>query len=196
MAKTVVPGGEGDPIGLRIDVSSIDRLGKLIEQAAKQVPQAVASALNRTADETRTAMKRALQHQTGAPSSVVLRALRVSPASKYFLSSAIVATGSYMSLKLFKPTQNRRGVTASPWGRRQSFPHAFIAKTLGGHVFVRKSKKRLPIHMLVGPAIPVEMGRPKSESVATFFMTVPRVLEKRLNHELGRVIAAATPPTA
>lgn len=170
---------------LRVDVTSIEKLGELLARAAKQVPAAVSLALNRTATETRTQMKRALQHQTGLPSQEVLAALRVSSASQFFLSSAVVARGRYISLKHFKATQNDKGVTASPWGKRKLFPHAFIVGKLGGNVFVRKGKERFPIHMLYGPAIPVEMV--KGESAAAFYTVVPPILLKRLQHELDRL---------
>jgi hypothetical protein len=154
------------------------------------VPNAVSLALNRTATETRTALKRALQHQTGLPSAVVLKALKVRNANKFALSAAIVASGRHVPLADFKPRQTKAGVMASPWGRRQLFAHAFIGPTMGGHVFARKGRARLPIHELYGPAIPVEMVREASETVATFYATVPAVLAKRLDHELGRLMPA------
>ena len=183
----------GGLVDLRFDVREIEQLGALLQSAAKQVPQAVANALNRTAIQARTQVKRALVAQTGLPSSVVLKALRVQSAKGYALSAALIAVGRYVPLREFRPVQGGAGVTAAPWGKRQLFHGAFIVNRLGGHVFARKGKERLPIHMLYGPAIPVEMVREHSESVMTFFATVPPVLAKRLEHELGRLIGAQTP---
>ena len=68
-----------------------------------------------------------------------------------------------MSLKEFGARQTAKGVSAAPWGKRRVFPHAFIAPTLGGHVFIREGRSRLPIRKLWGPAIPREMVKDQSK---------------------------------
>ena len=73
------------------------------------------------------------------------------------------------------------------------FPGAFmgprpgaIAPKLRGHVFIRTSNKRLPIKKLYGPSIPKEMI--KDQSAATFQAEAPAILDRRIEHELGRLL--------
>ncbi|MDQ2080489.1 phage tail protein [Xanthobacteraceae bacterium Astr-EGSB] len=171
---------------IRVDTREIAELADLIEEAAKLVPAAVARALNRTVTETRTAVARALVKQTGAKYAVVRKALSTTPASVGHLSASIIARGGFMPLSAFKPKKTRKGVSAAPWGTRRVFPASFMVKKWGGNVYVRMGKPRFPIHKLYGPAIPREL--PRDQSAATFHATVPVVLAKRLDHELGRIL--------
>ena len=174
-------------VALRVDARQIEGLGALLEQAALQAPKAVAMALNRAADQTATAVKRALAKQTGLPVNYVGNALRVLGANPAALSAAIVATGGYVPLSKFKANQTAAGVTAAPWGKRRLFAHTFVIGKFGGNVFKRVGKSRLPLHRLYGPAIPREL--PLDPSAATFYAVVPGFLATRLDHELGRLLS-------
>lgn len=173
-------------IGIAIDTAEIGRLADLMQNAGKVAPAAVARALNRTANETRTAMSRALVQQTGLPYGAVRSAITTLPASAGSLTAAIIAKGSYVPLKLFKARQTGKGVSAAPWNKRRVFPHTFLIRRYAGNVYRRVSKKRFPLHKLYGPAIPVEFTKDQSE--LAFQATAPVVLLKRLEHELGRLL--------
>lgn len=178
--------GGGGTIGLNIDTRTIDRLGDVLRQAAKAEPAAVARALSRTATETTTKVARALVTQTGLPYGVVRKALNTISASPGNLVAKIVATGSYVPLAKFAARQTGRGVSAQPWNVRRVFKSTFVIRKFGGNVYARVGKGRFPLHKLYGPAIPVEL--PKDQSRAAFFASVPGILAKRLDHELGRLL--------
>lgn len=160
-----------------------------------KAPQAIGRAINRTVDQVYTLTVRTLVKQTSAPRAVVASSIRKRYASTSggALEGALVATGRELPLKLFKPRQFKAGTKATVWGKRQLFPGAFmgprpgtLAPRLKGHVWTRESKDRLPIKKLYGPSIPKEMV--KDESAGQFQREAPFILDKRLRHEIGRLL--------
>jgi hypothetical protein len=174
-----------------IDTRGFQKLVSVLERAGHNIKPALRRAINHTGDKARTQIGRVLVKQTGLKYGKVRQALHTAPASNAMLVYRIIAHGSYMSLKEFGPRQTKRGVSAAPWGKRHLFPHAFIAPSLGGHVFVRKGKERFPIHKLFGPAIPAEMV--KAESKAAFERTVATELPARLVIEVNAILAGRAP---
>jgi hypothetical protein len=112
------------------------------------------------------------------------------PASRRRLPRLIARDG-YTSLKEFGAVQRLKGVSAAPWRKRRVFPHTFIVGSLGGHVYERTSKARLPIRKLWGPAIPAEMVR--DETKAAFEALVGAELPARLEYEISAIFARKAP---
>lgn len=78
--------------------------------------------------------------------------------------STITVKREPISMKRYKPRQTAKGVTVKPRKKkpRQLIKSAFIAETVGGHVFRRRGKERLPIDRQQGPtAVGVLDGVPK-----------------------------------
>lgn len=144
-------------------------------------------ALNHTGNKTFTVVKRSLARQVGVSQAVVMKRgnLRKKLASNSALEYRIISRGDFMPLKDFKPNQQRKGVKASPWGTRRVFPSTFIVSSIGGHVFKRVGKARLPIEKVWGPAIPREMAR--DETRAAFHATVKTALPRRIQHEINHI---------
>ena len=71
-------------------------------------------------------------------------------------------------------------------GQRRVFPGTFIVQSLGGQVFRRAGRARLPIVKLWGPSIPREMLRDQVPKV--FFDEVHVKVPVRLQHELRRIL--------
>ena len=88
------------------------------------------------------------------------------------------------TVKHYKARQNKQGVFVSiKKGSRNTLSRSFAH---GGTFFQREGKSRLPIHAIVGPAVPQLFGNPaiqrEIESAAL------KKYEERVAHELGRVI--------
>lgn len=171
---------------------------------------AFARAINRTVQMMRTRVTRALVQQTSAPRSAVVAALTTRQAypGGGSLQGEIVAKGKPLPLKLFKPKESGSGTVAKVWGGSRFYQGAFIKSgrplkggkadrgglghlggrrvVLGGDVFHRSGKSRLPIEKMYGPAIPVEMV--KDQSAWVFTAEAGPILERRVNHELGRLL--------
>ena len=76
-------------------------------------------------------------------------------------------------------------MSANPRGVRRLFPHTFIVPSLGGQVFVREGKGRLPIRKLWGPSLPKELVR---DTVPAAFKEVAKEeFAGRVLHEVNRL---------
>jgi hypothetical protein len=184
---------------IRIDTVDISRLGNQIAAAGKRAPVAIARALNHTGAKARTAMIRSLTAQTGLKRKTIVKALKTRKAAQRGdLSYTIWSRGGDISLKYFSPREARGGVSAKPFGKRTSFPMAFlkggrkpnrVPLNMGGHVFRRTSASRTPIELVdSGVVIPQEMVTGATE--AAFYDVAQSELANRLGHELLRILDA------
>lgn len=161
---------------------------KSVEAAIKNIPPkilipATIRALNKVAQNVRTASGRAIRQRRALPASVVNKALAIRRASRSNLQSSLVVTGKPIPLKDYRARQTRRGVTVSvTTGTRKLVPGSFIVQKLSGHVFQRAGKKRLPIEKLVGPSLPSTFLQ---ENVKLAWLTVAKeAMIKRTSEEL------------
>lgn len=144
---------------------------------------ATVRALNKVAQNVRTASGRAIRQRRALNASVVNKAMAIRRATTTHLQSSLVVTGKPIPLRDYKPRQTRRGVTVSvTTGTRKLVPGAFIVQKLSGHVFRRAGDKRLPIEKLMGPSLPSTFLQ---ENVRLAWMTVARdAMVKRSAEEL------------
>jgi hypothetical protein len=173
-------------INLRIDTADIVWREVVFRQGPKRIQQLISRVLNHVGGTARTKVKSALAKQMGLPAGTVDAGLitkRAYPGNQNF---EITASGRPIPLAWFDARQTRRGVSARPWGSRRVFPSTFIVETLGGQVFRRAGRARLPIVKLWGPSMPREMLRDEVPKV--FFEEVRAKLPIRLEHELRRVL--------
>lgn len=189
------------------DVSGLQRLANalgVLESHQKHL--ALQRAVNHTGAKARTQVVRALAKQTGLPNKLIAKAVRVKKAwgasttsfvpGRGSLDYVMSATGGDISLKYFKARETRRGVTASPFGKRQlfegtfmkggGFPNRVNAPRLGGHVFKRVGSTRGPIELQdSGVIIPAEMMT--GPTADAFTKVVNRDLAARVSHEINRL---------
>ena len=170
---------------ITIDARSIVPVADAYAQAGSAAPIAIARALNWTGNKARTQVARTLARDTGVGYGVIRNALRTTPASPAKLTYEIGVSGAHIPLAEFHARQTRRGVSAAPWSQRRVFPHTFIVGQLGGQVFKREGRARLPIRKLWGPSLPIELVR--GASPAAFEKSAAADLPQRLAHELGRL---------
>ncbi|RWX72565.1 hypothetical protein [Mesorhizobium sp. M2A.F.Ca.ET.039.01.1.1] len=172
------------------------RYGSALEGLGKgKATRVMGRALNYEGQRAFVQVKRALRKQTSIPTAMINRGTKTVKASTKAggaLQFAIVGTGRPLPLKVFGPRQFGAGTKATVWGRRQLFPGAFmgprpgeIAPRLGGQVFHRDGKSRLPIEMLYGPGIANELV--KDESAQSFYEALPRILD-RVGKEIATVL--------
>jgi hypothetical protein len=183
------------------DLSEFERLANLFHAAGEQAPHAVRRGLNKAGDKARTQMKRALTKQTGLKAGVIARALKTRRASFGSLSYTITSRGGDISLKHFGARETRKGVSAAPRGQRAVFAGTFIkgglfpdrkALKMGGHVFARTGRGRLPIEkQKSGVFIPVEMVT--GATAAGFYEVANRHLGDDIARELLAILTGAAP---
>lgn len=178
---------------------NLKRYGNMLGAlGAGKARQAMARAVNRAGRTTAVQVRRALVKQTSIKRAIVNAQVRTKAAAHQgtgAIEFVIWARGSEIPLAQFGARQFSWGVRAKVWGRMQRFPHTFgapgdnpkVVSALGGQVFVRTSSDRLPIEKVYGPSIPKEMVI--GETKEAFESTAARETEKRLAHELGRLLA-------
>lgn len=134
--------------------SDIKQLRNNLSKLEREVlPQAINRSINRVGAKSQTQVRRHVAKEVGITQKVLNQRgffARIRSSVRTLTFSIIVKYGA-IPLKDFNPRQTKKGVTARAWGQRKVYEGAFIAETLGRHVFVRKTKKRLPIKKLYGP---------------------------------------------
>jgi len=160
---------------------------KNIESLNGRSRRAIVRALNKTAANVRTSASSAIRRRRALSAKVVREALAIRKAKPDRLVSSLVATGRPIPLRDYKARATQKGVTAqvSP-GKRKLISHrgnrAFIVQKIGGHVFAREGKARLPIKKLFGPSLPSTFVQ--AEVRAAWTATAREALPKRLAEEV------------
>lgn len=111
---------------VEIDTSEFGRAAIALRAARKDAPAALAWGLNAVGRKAATRMRRALVGQTGLKYGVLVRALRTKSATASNPEFRIESRGGNVRLKFFSPRETRKGVTATPWGKRKLYPGYFI----------------------------------------------------------------------
>lgn len=180
---------------ITFDASQV--LGNIAEMQ-RGARRAVSRALNKTAGNVRTAASKAIRQKRSISASAVRNALAIRRSGETHLVASLVVTGRPISLKDYKAKQTKRGVTVqvSP-GKRKLVQHrgnrAFIIAKIGGHVFAREGKTRLPVKKLFGPSLPATF---LNEEVRAAWTTaaqeaLPKRLQEEINFELKKLEAQA-----
>ncbi len=177
-------------------VAGLRRFENQIGALGEKAPHALRRTVARTGDMARTQVIRALTKQTGLKREVIVRALKVTRPSFESLNYVMRTRGGDIALKYFSARETRKGVRASPFGKRKVFAGAFIMGgrfpsrvplDLNGHVFIRSGKSRFPIEkQKSGVVIPAEMV--KGQTAEAFQASVRANLPRRVEHELGRLL--------
>ena len=134
--------------------TNFEQVSRSLDRMREDVgARALASALNRTLEQARTAMSREIRQEFNMPAAKVSAALRVRRASfkaGRFRMEAVLESpskrGRSLNLINFAARQTRQGVTVKikKGGPRKLIRGAFIGND-GRTVFIREGKSRLPI---------------------------------------------------
>lgn len=168
---------------MKLEFSNVYVMGSLASRVESLNSRLLAQSLNRAMGPERTAARRAVAKETGASYGRVAKVLGSQAASSARLAYEIRARDGFMPLSDFQAREaHRGGVTARPWGKLQTFEGAFMrggapgnrveVPALGGQVFRRASKSRLPIVRLWGPSVPRELVREHGAPVAGWHRAV------------------------
>lgn len=135
----------------------LDELGRALGvDAPKKLKRETATAINATARKTVNLLAKEIGKELATPQKEIKRKIAVSDKAKPQNLSATVKQRptSRLSLKRFSARQTSKGVSykISKTEGRKTIKGAFIQASLGGHVYRRQGKARLPITKLDGPS--------------------------------------------
>lgn len=162
----------------------------------KNMPKAFSAAINRVSQGMRTEAVKKVRETYQVKAGDVRKTIKITKASPARLEMLMVSRGSSLPLIKFRttprnvPTRQPRVLKAQvkKSGGKKPIPGAFVAKMRSGHVgvFMRSSKKRLPVNELYGPAVPVMLNE---EGVQEHLQQeAQRRMADRLDHEMNRVL--------
>jgi hypothetical protein len=164
--------------------------------AAREMPDAVVRALNKTVDQVKVAAAREVRKAGyGLKVGDVKKALRVIRATRGNLRASVVASGRPVPLMQYGARATSKGVSVNVLNGRKLIAGAYIARMPSGHVgvFVREQTTRhkkvrkdgrsswhaLPIRELFGPSVPDGMANKVVEQALLRLIEekYPRILE-------------------
>jgi len=159
----------------------------------KAIPAATKGALNKTATQVRTVVKRDIAKTVGLPQKTIAPSFKIFKSSTQSLRATVQASGKALNLIRFKAKQTRKGVAAKAWGKRKLYPGTFIANK-GRTVFKRSRVRgsrvsRLPIEAVHGPSVPREFIRARvqramQQVVSTKF---PQIFRNQIEYRLSKL---------
>lgn len=175
--------------------SNFRQVSRSLKQMDKAVRQAVLSSINRATQRSKTETGRKVREKYVIKQKEVVQTLSIKRAAGNNLKAVLTSKGNTIPLIQFSVAPKRKLKTAPKSlkaavyrdGIKKPIPGAFIA-TAGTHlgVFMRESKRRLPIKELRGPAVPSMVG---NEEVRQHVQQVyGEEMQKRLPHELDRML--------
>lgn len=158
-----------------------------IEQKA---PNAISSALNRTLTTLVTSISKEIREGYHIKAADIKKTITKKNANKNDLSGSIKSRGRVIGLDHFKKSQTKKTLKAAVKKTGlKPIENAFLANTNGEKIFVRTSKKRLPIKRLYGPSVPqMFKSREIKEELA---LQADTNFKNRLNHEINRLVERA-----
>jgi len=143
-------------ITISIDQTQIERLKKSLGDKAKRIQQEVAVAINATAKKVAREIAKEIKTELATSVKVIAAAIsQTRKASKAQLGATVtLAKTKRISLKEFGARQTKKGVSyrVSKTAGRKTIRSAFVVDKIGGHVFARVGKSRLPINKKHGPS--------------------------------------------
>lgn len=183
-------------LSVKMDTKGITAsLGKVMKDQQK----AIVRALNKTADQARTAASQEVRAAGyNIKASAIKSSFSITKASKGRLVVVLKATGRPIGLINYGARQTKSGVSVQVKAGRTILRHAFIATMPSGHrgVFERigNTHKRivrngkalrtaLPIKELFGPSIPQSLANAAVE--AAIMAKIRQKFPESLRHELA-----------
>jgi hypothetical protein len=189
-------------VAAKFDVKADFReVQRMFKELGPGVNRATSRAINKTATPVRNEAAKQIQQKRNLNLGVIKKELRLFRATYNRLTASIVATGKPIPIRHFKANQTRHGVTvAITKGRgnrvrlQRHGNKSFMVARLGNNVFVRQTKRRLPIMKWTPvPGIPtVFVQKHLLDAMTKVASTVfPKRFREEINFEIQRAQAKA-----
>lgn len=175
-----------------ITTEGFDTLAKRLENAADNLSKEIGIIVWNTAKKTKRVIARQIGSELNLPQKMIIAKLRTKRHDDYN-ATVILKKSARLSLRNFKPKQNKQGVQAKVYKSRgvEMTPGAFMgpkpgkfAVKLRGNVFKRRGKSRKPIDIIKGPS-PHQVFIEKNQIRVVIDETsaeLRKQLEKRINY--------------
>lgn len=177
-----------------IDKESIKDVERRLGKFPDKAPNAIANALNRSVSNVSSNIVKEVRKNYHIKAVDVKNTLKIFKASRSRLGAEVRSSGKPLGLNKFKVSpktvnpkrKTQLKIAVKKDGVKQILG-AFIANLNGIKVFKREGKRRFPIARKFGPSVPQMIGN--KERVNTINHEAWLTYEKRLNHEINRVLS-------
>lgn len=169
---------------------------QLLGHVPGAVPKAVSSAINRSAEGTRTDAVSKVKEEYVITAGRVRETFEIKKANSSNLSASIISRGrpralSYFKIRPGKVTKRRPAGGVYAQTKRAgggTIAKSFVVQMASGHtgVFNREGDGKFPIVQRYGPSVPQMLESP---TVTKYVEAgAERRLDDRLNHEINRIL--------
>lgn len=148
---------------IKIDKRQIEKLQKVMNASPAKLTREVTIAINETQKKTLREVVKPVASELAIAQKIIKTAIKGQRSKKKELRASVTVTKTErISLREFRPKQNKKGVAykISKTKGRRMMPGAFQGPKPGaikvswrGNVFKREGKSRLPIHKKSGPSV-------------------------------------------
>nr|DAM38073.1 MAG TPA: minor tail protein Z [Caudoviricetes sp.] len=178
---------------VKFDENNLRNIENTLETMPKQLPGAIARAINRSLAMTKTEQLRRTAAIYTIKKGKLAESIKEYKASAGNLTGKIYSTGKVIGLDHFKlnPKTRSKGKkmikVSVKKGGMKSLPNAFIAYNDGRlGAFKRKTSSAFPIERLKGPSAPQMLGEMSILDYLQGFFE--EKFNMRFEHEIGRLI--------
>jgi plasmid maintenance system antidote protein VapI len=173
-------------INISIDQGKVERLKQSLGKKAHRLPREIQTAINATARKVASETAKDLAKILPLKQKTLKKIVKQKSKATADNLRAVVSVGEGypIPLRMFKPTQLKRGVSVKMRrGQSRSIVRdAWIARQWGNHVYKRTTAERLPIEKQFGPSPGEYYGQlgTKAKAEATARAELQKQIERRI----------------
>lgn len=183
-------------IEFEFDQKTVQQVEKKLGDMKKKTPQVMKDALNKTAKQARTDLRRKAQETYTVKAGKFNKAMTIKNATAGNLTAIIETSGSPLKIIDYQVKMNKAGEVKARILKTGGLKllqkggiKAFKAEMKNGHkgIFQRKGSERLPIKELYSNSIPVMIGNEKR----VYGIVEPKIrdhLKKNIEGQISRVL--------
>lgn len=179
---------------VKYDTAQMKRIETVLAHIPNGVAKASVNAINRALVAGRAAASKNVRNIYTISAEKVKRTISLKNASMSGVSGSLESRGAGIGLMHFKhrPTtdttgKKRRAVAVTvKKGQTKRLATGFVSSKLGGNIFTRDGRKRLPIKRAVSVSVPQMMEN--AEVREPMMNRMQEIMEKRLDHEVNRIL--------
>ena len=182
-------------IRLEKNESDMQKATRLLSGCSEAIPSVFSNAMNRAAEQGRTAAIRCVTKEYTVKARTVRETMRIKKATKDDLNTDLTSRGARLPLRDFKHSPssgdttgaNRKQIrVAVKRGGMRPLENAFIYR---GRIFQRLGSARLPVEQKFSNAVPVMLNNDAVVNEVT--ETMESAMTRRLDYEVKRTLQKA-----
>lgn len=181
-------------IRLEKNENEMQKVTRLLSGCSEAIPSVFSNAMNRAAEQGRTAAIRCVTKEYTVKARTVRETMRIKRANKDDLNTELTSRGARLPLRDFKHSPSSGDTTGS--NRKQirvavkrgglKPENAFIYR---GRIFQRLGAARLPVEQKFSNAVPVMLNNDTVVNEVT--ETMESAMSRRLDYEVKRTLQKA-----